>query len=110
MDGRSAEQTASNVQTVAASAEELSSSIQEISRQVTQSSSIAQNAVGQANRTEAMVGLLLSGDQEQAVNDKIPVGRMGTPEEIGGLCLFLASDAAAYVNGATIWADGGGGY
>ena len=61
-------------------------------------------------RTEAMVGLLLSGDQEQAVNEKIPIGRMGTPEEIGGLCLFLASDAAAYVNGATIWADGGGGY
>jgi NAD(P)-dependent dehydrogenase (short-subunit alcohol dehydrogenase family) len=61
-------------------------------------------------RTEAMVGLLLSGDQEQAVKEKIPVGRMGTPEEIGGLCLFLASDAAAYVNGTTIWADGGGGY
>jgi methyl-accepting chemotaxis protein len=59
-----AEQTASNVQTVAASAEELSSSIQEISRQVTQSSSIAQSAVGQAGRTEAMVGRLVEASQK----------------------------------------------
>ncbi|HEY8525298.1 MAG TPA: SDR family oxidoreductase [Acidimicrobiales bacterium] len=61
-------------------------------------------------RTDAMVELLLPGDQARAVDDRIPVGRMGTPEEIGGICLFLASDAAAYINGATIWADGGGGF
>ncbi|MET0678737.1 MAG: methyl-accepting chemotaxis protein [Bradyrhizobium sp.] len=59
-----AEQTASNVQTVAASAEELSASIQEIGRQVTQSTSIAQNAVGQAGRTEAMVGRLVEASQK----------------------------------------------
>jgi methyl-accepting chemotaxis protein len=59
-----AEQTAANVQTVAASAEELSSSIQEIARQVTQSSSIAQSAVGQAGRTEAMVGRLVEASQK----------------------------------------------
>jgi NAD(P)-dependent dehydrogenase (short-subunit alcohol dehydrogenase family) len=61
-------------------------------------------------RTEAMVGLLLPGDASEAVNEKIPVGRMGTPEEIGGICVFLASEAASYINGATIWADGGGGF
>ena len=33
---------------------------------------------------------------------------MGTPDEIGGLCMFLASPAAGYVTGATLWADGGG--
>ena len=59
-----AEQTASNVQTVAASAEELSTSIQEIARQVTQSSSIAPSAVGQASRTEAMVGRLVEASQK----------------------------------------------
>jgi methyl-accepting chemotaxis protein len=59
-----AEQTASNVQTVAASAEQLSSSIQEISRQVTQSSTIAQSAVGQADRTEAMVGRRVDASQK----------------------------------------------
>ena len=61
-------------------------------------------------RTEAMVDLLLTGGQDEVIGERIPVGRMGTPEEIGGICLFLASDAAAYINGATIWADGGGGF
>jgi NAD(P)-dependent dehydrogenase (short-subunit alcohol dehydrogenase family) len=61
-------------------------------------------------RTEAMVDLVLKEDGGVAVLDKIPVGRMGTPEEIGGICLFLASEAGSYINGATIWADGGGGF
>ena len=61
-------------------------------------------------RTEAMVGLLIEPEREAAVLDGIPVGRMGTPEEVGGICLFLASEAGAYINGATIWADGGGGF
>jgi len=38
---------------------------------------------------------------------EIPIGRMGTPEEVAGLCVFLASDAAAYVTGATYVIDGG---
>lgn len=60
--------------------------------------------------TEAMASLLLPENREQwkATLEKIPVGRMGTPDEIGGICTFLASDAAAYINGATIWTDGGG--
>jgi NAD(P)-dependent dehydrogenase (short-subunit alcohol dehydrogenase family) len=61
-------------------------------------------------RTEAMVDLLLKDDGGAAVSENIPVGRMGTPEEIGGICLFLASEAAGYINGATVWADGGGGF
>jgi NAD(P)-dependent dehydrogenase (short-subunit alcohol dehydrogenase family) len=61
--------------------------------------------------TEALAGLLLQepGQRERYSAD-IPVGRMGTPEEIGGICVFLASPAAAYINGATVWADGGGGF
>jgi 2-dehydro-3-deoxy-D-gluconate 5-dehydrogenase len=61
-------------------------------------------------RTEAMVDLLIDPEREAGVLDGIPVGRMGTPDEIGGICLFLASDAGSYINGATIWADGGGGF
>ena len=61
--------------------------------------------------TEAMVSLLLADPgQRERYSDQIPVGRMGTPEEIGGVCVFLASPAAAYINGATLWADGGGGF
>jgi 3-oxoacyl-[acyl-carrier protein] reductase len=59
--------------------------------------------------TEATAALRLSDpEQRKTYTDRIPVGRMGTPDEIGGICLFLASPEAAYINGATIWADGGG--
>ena len=37
----------------------------------------------------------------------IPARRIGTPSDIGGVVAFLASDAASYVTGATLVADGG---
>jgi glucose 1-dehydrogenase len=37
----------------------------------------------------------------------IPLGRMGTAEEVAGVALFLASDDAAYVTGSTYFVDGG---
>jgi len=37
----------------------------------------------------------------------IPLGRIGSPEDVAGACLFLGSRAGAYVNGATISVDGG---
>jgi NAD(P)-dependent dehydrogenase (short-subunit alcohol dehydrogenase family) len=36
-----------------------------------------------------------------------PVGRIGKPEEVAALALFLASDAARFMNGANITLDGG---
>lgn len=36
-----------------------------------------------------------------------PVGRIGTPREIGGLCAFLCSPYSAFISGSTILADGG---
>jgi NAD(P)-dependent dehydrogenase (short-subunit alcohol dehydrogenase family) len=36
-----------------------------------------------------------------------PSGRQGTPQDVAGVVLFLASDAAAYVNGSNIVVDGG---
>jgi NAD(P)-dependent dehydrogenase (short-subunit alcohol dehydrogenase family) len=60
--------------------------------------------------TEAMADLLLPENRDQWAStlERIPVGRMGTPDEIGGICTWLASDAASYINGTTIWTDGGG--
>lgn len=43
----------------------------------------------------------------QAMNDKTPLGRIGTPEEVAKAYLFLASDDASYVTGAVLSVDGG---
>jgi NAD(P)-dependent dehydrogenase (short-subunit alcohol dehydrogenase family) len=44
------------------------------------------------------------GDQ---IKSGIPLGRIGSPEDVAGACLFLSSRAGSYVNGATIRLDGG---
>ncbi|NBS03606.1 MAG: SDR family oxidoreductase, partial [Rhizobiales bacterium] len=36
-----------------------------------------------------------------------PVGRLGTPEEIGRCVVFLAADDAGFITGSTISANGG---
>ncbi|KAG1218610.1 hypothetical protein G6F35_008179 [Rhizopus arrhizus] len=37
----------------------------------------------------------------------IPVGRIGSPEDIAGTCIYLSSRAGQYTNGATVTVDGG---
>jgi len=39
--------------------------------------------------------------------DRIPCGRWGQPDEIAGLCVFLASDASNYMHGSVVPIDGG---
>jgi NAD(P)-dependent dehydrogenase (short-subunit alcohol dehydrogenase family) len=41
------------------------------------------------------------------LEQRVPVGRIGTPEDIGNACVFLASPEAAYINGVTLRVDGG---
>lgn len=47
------------------------------------------------------------GDRYRRILQRIALGRIGQPEEIGGALVFLASDAARYITGATITIDGG---
>jgi NAD(P)-dependent dehydrogenase (short-subunit alcohol dehydrogenase family) len=53
---------------------------------------------------------LFYGDEDgiAAVGATVPLGRMGTPHDIAGVCLFLSSPLAAYVSGANILVHGGG--
>ena len=46
-------------------------------------------------------------DRSRSILERIPAGRWGTPEDIGGVAVFLASDAARYVSGAILPVDGG---
>jgi NAD(P)-dependent dehydrogenase (short-subunit alcohol dehydrogenase family) len=43
----------------------------------------------------------------RAMEDSIPMGRLGKAEEIVGPAVFLASDAASFITGATLLVDGG---
>jgi NAD(P)-dependent dehydrogenase (short-subunit alcohol dehydrogenase family) len=47
------------------------------------------------------------GDALKAMEQYIPMGRVGRPEEIATAVLWLCSDAASYVTGQSISVDGG---
>jgi 3-oxoacyl-[acyl-carrier protein] reductase len=49
----------------------------------------------------------LSDAQRQALLERIPLGRLGTPDDIAAAVAFLASPAAAYITGATLHVNGG---
>lgn len=49
----------------------------------------------------------LSGEQVAQLEQTIPVGRVGRPDEVGALVAFLCSDDAGYITGATVDVNGG---
>ena len=53
------------------------------------------------------VDILEDDKKRKDEENKIPMHRIGEPNEIGKVALFLASDAASYITGTTIYVDGG---
>lgn len=49
----------------------------------------------------------LTEEQKQRLAEKIPMGRIGRPEEVASCVAFLAGDDAAYITGHTLVVDGG---
>jgi 3-oxoacyl-[acyl-carrier protein] reductase len=64
------------------------------------------NAIVPGPIATPMVGNV-SDEQREAIAKSILLGRMGQPEDIGQAAVFLASDAASYITGATIPVSGG---
>ncbi|MEI9401891.1 SDR family oxidoreductase [Mesorhizobium sp. Cs1330R2N1] len=60
-------------------------------------------------RTPGIIQLMKLGsiDHPQAISQRIPMHRLGRPEEVADAAFFLASPDASYVNGSILYVDGG---
>ncbi|MGV3650987.1 MAG: glucose 1-dehydrogenase [Devosia sp.] len=57
-------------------------------------------------RTEMNEALVANADFNGWIERRTPMGRWGDPSELGGAAVFLASDAASFVNGHILYVDG----
>ncbi len=67
---------------------------------------ITANAIAPGFISTEMVALMPE-NVLASMREKVPLGRLGKPEEIASAFVFLASDEAAYINGAVLSVDGG---
>jgi len=66
------------------------------------------NAIGPGViETDMTKGMLADEKTQQGILMRVPKGRVGRSEDIGAAAVFLASDEADYITGATLFVDGG---
>ena len=66
------------------------------------------NAIGPGTILTEMSGAMMTDEAaRRRILSRTPMGRVGQPEEIAGIAVFLASDDSSYVTGQVIYADGG---
>jgi NAD(P)-dependent dehydrogenase (short-subunit alcohol dehydrogenase family) len=68
---------------------------------------ITVNAVAPGFVDTPMMRSGMTDEQLEALGEQVPIGRMAEPDEVAGAVIFLASDQAAYITGATINVSGG---
>jgi NAD(P)-dependent dehydrogenase (short-subunit alcohol dehydrogenase family) len=65
------------------------------------------NVVPGTTQTPLIASLLADPQRAAELRAGAPLGRLGTPEDLAGLAVFLASDESRYATGATFTVDGG---
>jgi 3-oxoacyl-[acyl-carrier protein] reductase len=72
------------------------------------STGVRVNAVAPGTvETDLTLGLATSDELARLATERVPMGRLGRAEEIAAAVAFLSSDAASYVTGHVLVADGG---
>ncbi len=64
------------------------------------------NVIAPGPTATSMLDRFTGGHSERMV-PRVPLGRLGTPEEVAAAVVFLGSDAASFVNGVVLCVDGG---
>jgi 3-oxoacyl-[acyl-carrier protein] reductase len=70
-------------------------------------SGVRVNAIAPGPIETPMMGSALTDQQKEAHARSIPLGRLGKPQDIGEAAVFLVSDAASFITGATLPVSGG---
>ena len=66
------------------------------------------NAIGPGSiQTDVLKAVMTDDEKRRAILARTPIGRIGNPGEVASVAVFLASEAASYVTGQTIYPDGG---
>lgn len=66
------------------------------------------NGIGPGSiATDVLASVMTDEAAKAKVLSRTPMGRIGEPHEIGTIAAFLASDAASYMTGQILYADGG---
>jgi glucose 1-dehydrogenase len=66
------------------------------------------NAIGPGSiMTDILKAVATDREAKRRLLSRTPLGRIGDPDEIAAVAVFLASDDASYITGQTIYADGG---
>ncbi len=69
---------------------------------------ITVNAIAPGPFPSKMMAFILDDpERKEAVEGSVPLGRVGTPEDVAGTAIFLSSRAGAYLTGTVVPVDGG---